>query len=360
MINLTVGPVMSAQDIIEVANHSTPYFRTAEFSAVMLENERMMLSNLSAPEGSRCVFLTSSGTGGMESCVMNILNEQDRVLVINGGSFGARFVQLCELHHRHFTEIRCPFASQITREQLWMHANKGYTALLVNMDETSSGILYDMQMISDFCKAQKMLLIVDAISAFITDELDMAALDAAAVIIGSQKALAVQPGVAVVALAPKALARVEQNEEKCMYLSLKQALKNMERGQTPFTPAVTTLLQIHQRLKDIQSNGGIAEERACARQLTEYFRERITAYPFMLLIPEKQNRSNAVTALHVDGGRARKIVEILKDEYGIWVCPNAGETGNSVFRVGHIGHVKKEHYDSLFAALDAMKSKGEL
>ena len=360
MINLTVGPVMSDEDIIEVANHSTPYFRTPEFSAIMLENERLMLSYLSAPKGSRCVFLTSSGTGGMESCVMNILNDQDQVLVVNGGSFGERFAQLCELHHRHFTEIRCPFASQITREQLWEHAGKGYTALLVNMDETSSGILYNMQLISEFCKEQKILLLVDAISAFITDELDMKALGVTAVIIGSQKALAVQPGIAAVALAPEALKRVEQNEEICMYLSLKQALKNMDRGQTPFTPAVTTLLQIHQRLRGIQSNGGIDAERAHIRQLTEYFRERITAYPLTLLIPEEQNRSNAVTALQVDNGRARDIVGILKDEYGIWVCPNAGQTGDTVFRVGHIGHVTKMHYDTLFAALDSMRSKGEL
>ena len=59
MLNFTVGPVMSAEDVIEVANHSTPYFRTPEFSALMLENEKLMLEFLHAPENSRCVFLTT-------------------------------------------------------------------------------------------------------------------------------------------------------------------------------------------------------------------------------------------------------------------------------------------------------------
>lgn len=360
MINLTVGPVMSSPEVIEVANQSTPYFRTPEFSTVMLENERLMLAYLDAPEKSRCVFLTTSGTGGMEACVMNLLNEQDKVLVINGGSFGQRFVELCALHKHNYTEIRCEFASQITREQLWMHAGQGYTALLVNMDETSSGMLYDMPLIAEFCREQHIMLIVDAISAFITDELSMRKWNAAAVIMGSQKALAVQPGIAVVALAPEALQRVEANKEKCMYLSLKQALKNMDRGQTPFTPAVTTLLQIHRRLQGIEQAGGIEAERARTIELTAYFREGITRYPFEMLISEAKNRSNAVTALCVQDNRARDIVRILKDQYGIWVCPNAGETGDRVFRVGHIGYVMKSHYDQLFEAFDKMQAAGDM
>ena len=43
MLNFTIGPVMSSDEIVEVANHSTPYFRTPEFSELMLENEKLML-----------------------------------------------------------------------------------------------------------------------------------------------------------------------------------------------------------------------------------------------------------------------------------------------------------------------------
>lgn len=257
MLNFTVGPVMSDPDIIEVANHSTPYFRTPEFSEVMKENENLLLKFLNAPEDSRCIFLTASGTGSMESCVMNILNEDDRVIVINGGSFGYRFVELCHIHKRNYKEVKCEFGHQLKREQL--DGLENYTALLINMHETSSGVLYDMEMVSEFCKENGILLIIDAISAFLSDELDMNELGAAAVITGSQKALACQPGVSLIALAPTALERIEKNREVCMYLSLKQALKNQERGQTPFTPAVTTLLQINKRLRKINLGGGYSK-----------------------------------------------------------------------------------------------------
>lgn len=260
MINFTVGPVMSDPDIIDVANHSTPYFRTPEFSKLMLENEKFVLEFLKAPLGSRCIFLTASGTGAMESVVMNILNDSDKIVVINGGSFGHRFVELCELHERNFTEVKCEFGCQLKRNQL--DGLENHTAMLINMHETSSGVLYDMQMVAEFCRENSILLLIDAISAFISDELDMTELGAAAVIVGSQKALACQPGVSLIALSPTSLKRIEGNKEICMYLSLKQALKDGERGQTPFTPAVTTLLQINKRLTKIKQGGGTTGEKS--------------------------------------------------------------------------------------------------
>lgn len=352
MLNFTVGPVMSSPDIIKVANHSTPYFRTPEFSEVMKENEQLMLEFFHAPEKSRCVFLTSSGTGAMESLVMNVLNDKDKVIVINGGSFGHRFVELCELHKRNFTEVKCEFGKQLRREQLT--GLEDHTALLVNMHETSTGVLYDMPMIAKFCKKYHIMLLVDAISAFIADELDMTELGVAAVITGSQKALAVQPGISVVALSPAALERVEKNEEVCMYLSLKQALVNGVRGQTPFTPAVTTLLQINTRLKGIKKLGGVAAERKIIASIAENFRNSIKDLPLELV---SESPSNAVTALHPIKVGAKEIIRILKDEYQIWGCPNGGEMADTVFRIGHIGYITRENLQKLIDALHDMDKR---
>ena len=353
MLNFTVGPVMSDPEVLGVASHSTPYFRTPEFSEVMLQNERFILDFLNAPEGSHVAFLTTSGTGAMESCVMNILNEQDKVIVIDGGSFGHRFVELVELHRLNHTVVHCDFGKQVTAEQL--ESLKDHTVLLVNMNETSSGTIYDMRLISSFCKENDILLIVDAISAFLSDGVDMGKLGAAAVITGSQKALAVQPGVAVIALAPEALNRIEKNPEKCMYLSLKQALKNMERGQTPFTPAVTTLLQINKRLTSISNVGGVQAEYNKIYSLAADFRKGIKDLPLELV---SESPANAVTALRTKNNSAKEIIRILKDEYHIWACPNGGEIGESVFRIGHIGYITKEQNEKLINALHDIHNMG--
>lgn len=354
MLNFTVGPVMSDSDIIEIANHSTPYFRTPEFSEVMNENEKLILQFLNAPKDSHCIFLTASGTGAMESCVMNILNDNDKAIVINGGSFGYRFVELCELHKRSYSEVKCEFGHQLRREQL--DGLEDHTALLINMHETSSGVLYDMKMVSEFCKENDILLIIDAISAFLSDELDMKELGAATVITGSQKALAVQPGVSLIAFAPEALARIEKNEEVCMYLSLKLALKNQERGQTPFTPAVTTLLQINKRLHKIDLEG-VQQERKNISSVADDFRSSIKDLPFEFV---SESPSNAVTCLRPIHGGAKEIVRILKDEYQIWACPNGGELADEVFRIGHIGYITKDDNKKLIDALHDMNRRGLL
>ena len=98
MLNFTVGPVQANDEVRAIGAEQVPYFRTAEFSEVMLENERILLKLAGAPEGSRAVFLTGSGTAGMEATIMNTLDGDDRVLVVDGGSFGHRFVELLQLH----------------------------------------------------------------------------------------------------------------------------------------------------------------------------------------------------------------------------------------------------------------------
>ena len=94
MINFTVGPVQSSDAVRAIGAEQVPYFRTSEFSDVMFENEKLIKKFAKASDDSRVVFLTSSGSGAMETAIMNTLTPNDKALVVNGGSFGHRFVEL--------------------------------------------------------------------------------------------------------------------------------------------------------------------------------------------------------------------------------------------------------------------------
>ena len=118
MINFTVGPVQSTESVRAIGAEQVPYFRTPEFSEVMLENERMMKEFTHAEEDARVVFITGSGTASMEAAVMNFFDREDKVLVVNGGSFGARFVKLCEIHEIPFTQIRKNIGEALKEEDL--------------------------------------------------------------------------------------------------------------------------------------------------------------------------------------------------------------------------------------------------
>ena len=321
----------------------------------MFENERLVKKFAHASKESKAVFITGSGSAGMETAIMNTLATTDKAIIVNGGSFGHRFVELCELHEIPYSEIKLEPGKALNEKHLKDFEGKGYTAFIVNKHETSTGVHYDMQLISEFCKRNNLFLIVDCISTFLADPFDMEALGADVMIAGSQKALACPPGISIVVLSPNALKRVDQIKCKCQYLDLKIALKNAERGQTPWTPAVSILRQINERLKEIDFNGGVDAEIARTASLANYFREQIKGLPFEIV---SESLSNAVTPLHPTTASAYDIFIKIKDEYGMWICPNGGDMKDTIFRVGHIGALTFADYDKLVNAFKDLKKKG--
>ena len=140
-----------------------------------------------------------------------------------------------------------------------------------------------------------------------------------------------------------------------MYFDLKDALKNGERGQTPFTPAVGILRQINTRLKEVDAEGGVTAENQRIAELATDFREKIKGLPFEIV---SESMSNAVTPLHPTTAKAYDIFLTLKDEYGIWVCPNGGDMRDTIFRVGHIGALTKEDNTTLVNAFKDLQKRG--
>lgn len=355
-LNFAVGPVMMREEICQMGKEMVPYFRTPDFSQLMLENERLLKELMGAPENARGVFLTGSGTAAMDAAVNNLFTGDDRLIIVSGGSFGHRFCEIAEAYGIPYQAIELEAGSALKREHLAPFAGQGFTGLLINMGETSTGVCYDMELVGSFCKENGLILVVDAISSFLSDELNMADIGADVVLTGSQKALAVPPGVSMMVLSSRAVERIYANKPRCYYLDLKSALKNQERGQTPFTPAVGILIQINARLRQI-ADDGIEAERGRILAVANDFRSRIRNYPFTIV---SESLSNTVTPLSPTNPEvdAYEIFRVLKEEYNIIVCPNGGDMAHRIFRVGHIGALTVADNDKLFAALDDLVARG--
>ena len=266
-------------------------------------------------------------------------------------------MELCEIHEIPHVVLHLNHGQKLTKEHLYEYDGQGFTGLLVNIDETSTGVLYDSEMIGEFCKKNSIFYVCDCVSAFLADPFDMARCGADVMITGSQKVLACPPGISIIILAPRAVERVTNRKVKSMYFNLADVLKNMERGQTPFTPAVGILLQINTRLKEIETAGGADVEIARVAAQAEDFRTKIKVLPFEFV---SESPANGVTPVHPLNADAYKIFEILKDEYEIWICPNGGDMKNTIFRVGHIGYLSHEDNTTLINALKDMQKRGLL
>ncbi|NOT84514.1 MAG: alanine--glyoxylate aminotransferase family protein [Methylococcaceae bacterium] len=338
------GPVKMSPDILALGAVQPPYFRNQAFSEILRTCERHLLTLAHAPEGSRVIFLTASGTAAMEASVINLLTTQEQSIVINGGSFGQRFVDICHLHQRPIYNVKVNATNLANTDSL--ETFKEATALLINAHETSIGLLYDLKAIGAFCKKYKLLNIVDAISLFVTDEIDMQAQAIDALILSSHKGLALPPGLAMVILSPKALQKVKSGQS--YYFDFQSHLDDGLRGQTPFTPAITIILQLHLRLSQIMARGIQAEQHQ-VKVIADYFRAAITPLPLKPYSPYMPNAMTALTPL--DAIKASDIVAFLDSQHNVIVAPNGGDLKEKLFRVAHMGDMTEAYTDILINAL---------
>lgn len=344
----TVGPVEMYPESLRIGGEQLPYFRTAEFSRLVLESEAMLCGLAQACPGTRVVLITASGTGAMEAAVLNSVKPGEKVLIIVGGGFGDRFREICEDDGIDHDVLRLEPGHSPSAEQIASLDLRRYKALLVNAHETTTGVRYDLQRLGDACKAAGCLFIVDAISAFLCDPIDMAGMGIDLLLTSSQKALALAPGLSIVLIGPRILEKLEGHKIPSHYFAFSRYLADAERGQTPFTPAVGVVLQLHERLTAIQNVGAGELVRRCG-DLAAYFRDRLEGLPYRIF---PDSPSNALTALTpLNGVSANDIFLRLRGEYGLVVTPNGGKLRDIVFRVGHMGNLDKSDLARLALAL---------
>lgn len=113
----TVGPVEMYPETLQVSGTQLPYFRNDEFSSIMKENEQQLLTLCGCRKG-RALFLCGSGSAAMEAVVACSFRRQDKVLILRGGSFGERFVQLCRIYGIPYDELCLQELEALRKEHL--------------------------------------------------------------------------------------------------------------------------------------------------------------------------------------------------------------------------------------------------
>ena len=346
----TVGPVMMRKETLLQSAMQLPYARTEDFSNMMFDIERMLKQLVQAKEEDKVFILTGSGTCAMEAVVASCFDTSDHVLVINGGSFGERFVELCELYNIPHTVLTLAFQEALTKQHLEAYADMEFTSILVNVHETSTGQLYDLGLLKAFAKEKGIPIVVDAISAVLADDLHMEDDGLDVVILSSQKSLALAPGLAMVVMRDTFFNQYALGKSaRTMYLNLVSYEENMRRGQTPFTPAVGILITLWERLKQIEKDG-VGHEQYQIQERAQYFRTLCKQYGFV--VPATYALSSALTPVYFEEGGAKELYAYLEKK-GIYVTPSGGELADKLIRVGHIGDLQLSDYDELIQEMHA-------
>lgn len=351
-LSFAPGPVPIEQHILAIGAHQPHYNRTEAFSDLtyqVLDGLRYVFQT----RGS-VVLLTASGTAAMESSVLNFLGSTDKALVINGGTFGQRWCDLCDVHSIAYDEYKIPVGEDVDVTRLNdLLSSRQYTALLLVAHETSTGHLYDVEAIGKIARTHEVFFMVDAISSICADAFFMDAWQVDVAILSSHKALALPPGLSFVAIGQSALTRLDKRSKPVgLYFNLRDYLTNQERGQLPYTPAIGLMMQLRQRLLDIQHQT-LAVLVAQHEQRAESFRRALEDLPFGLT-PSRS--SNAMTALSCDDLDAFQVAEDLRTQHKIIVAKNGGHLRTKVFRVAHMGAQDEADLARLIIALRGIAS----
>ena len=315
--------------IMSIGSQPFMYMRTDAFSDINFESERILLDLIHCT-GGRTIIYTGSGTGAMSAVVENYCTTKKKAFVIDGGSFGHRWLQLCEYYGVPVVDYTVPFAKDIDYVDLERTvAAEQPDVFLCQHHETSTGQLFNLKEISRICHKYNVSLVVDVISSFLAEELSMDGLDIDICVTSTQKGLNIPPGLSVLFFS-KNLDGYKFNH-KGYYWDFDDNFSNLKRGQTPFSPATILYLQLNARLRQIQAEGGEQKNIDDVKHRALFFRDLCKRYGWDV---PAENPSMAVTGFQTHDTAERRVFKGLIEKYDTYIMPGSVP---GFYRVSHMG-----------------------
>ncbi len=345
------GPTPIPDEILQemtrqMINHRGPQF------AEIIQKATAILKDMFQTRGD-VFLLTCSGTGGMEAAVVNSLSPGDKVLAVANGFFGERFADIAELFGAQVERLRFEWGSPVDPQEVRqaLSQDTGIKAVLVTHNETSTGVTNDLAAISAVVREYEKLLLVDAISSLGAIDLPTDEWGCDVVVTASQKGWMAPPGLAMVSVSERAWQAQAQAKMPKYYWDFAKAKKFLdEKGQTPWTPALSTIYALAAALELFQREG-LKNIVARHAQVGAKAREGVKSLG-LSLFPQDRCASNTVTAVKApEGLDVKRLLKILREEYNTVLAGGQQRLDGKIFRIGHLGYITEKDIDAVIEAL---------
>ncbi len=297
-------------------------------------------------------LLTASGTGGLEAAIVNTLSPGDKVLSVSIGVFGDRFHSIAQQYGAQVTPLRFEWGKAADTDTIRraLQGDPEIKAVLVTHNETSTGVTNDLATISSLIKEFDKLLLVDAISSLGSINLPVDDWHCDVAITGSQKGWMVPPGLAMVSVSEEAWRAHASARMPRFYWDFTKARSYLERGQTPWTPAVSVIFGLSAAL-EMMFEEGLANTVARHARVGKATRDGIKSLGLSLFADEN-HASNTVTAVAASEGLdSKKLIKILRAEHQVVLAGGQQHLDGKIFRIGHLGWVTEADIEAVITAL---------
>ncbi|MCS7307447.1 MAG: alanine--glyoxylate aminotransferase family protein [Aquificaceae bacterium] len=329
----TPGPVELPDRVREVLGRQIIHHRTEEFRRAFLELRELFKRLLDEPS-ENFVFFASSGTGAMEATLLNFFKEGDKVLVINGGKFGERWLKLSQHWGLKPVEYKVEWGMSADPEKVreLLKSNPDCKGVLFQISETSTGAYHPAREIGQVCQEFDALCVADAITALGVYNIKPSVCGLDVVVGGSQKGFLLPPGLSTLWFSERVEKRLV---DRAFYFSVKRELSKQKEGQTAWTPAISLLLALKESLHMLLEEGMENVEKR-HRAVSE---GTILAMETLGLKRFAQTPSISVSAIASE--RAEDIRKNLL-KLGVRVAGGQEELKGKIFRISHMGMDPKD------------------
>ncbi len=335
---MTAGPTPLPPRVSQVMAEPILYHRAPAFIEVYARCLRRLPAVFQTDND--VLSFAASGSGAMESAVANLLRPGQKALVASAGKFGERWLELCEAYALETVHYDAGWGSKVEPDDLERTLGEsGAEVVLTTLSETSTGVVNDIQALTEVAHAAGALIVVDAVSGLGAIPIPQDEWGVDVVVAGSQKALMCPPGLGFASASAAALERAAAAPGGRYYLDWHRTLKGQRKDppDSPFTPAVTTFMALDVALEMIETEG-LDQVFERHRLLGRAARAAVKALDLELFGPD-DDRANVVTAIRVpDGVDGTKVPKLMRDQFGVTIAGGQNQLKGKIVRIAHTGY----------------------
>jgi len=319
--------------------------REVEFGQLMQDVSIGLTEIIADSKNYTTVLFPGSGTAAVEATLTSIIQPHEKVFIINNGAYGARMIEICEAFEIPFIE----YAQDVTQplnvnkiEEV-LNEHKEITHVAVVHNETTTGILNDLNILGELCHQHQLTFIVDAMSSFAAIPINMKRQHIDYVMASSNKNIQGMAGVGFVICNREKIERLKNYKPKNFYLNLYAQYDYFNQtGQSRFTPPVQTLYALREAIREVQFET-IEKRYERYSKSWETLIQGLQDLQLEVVIP-LEHHSKIITAIY-EPNHPNYSFNDLHDEMfdkGFTIYP--GKVGSlNTFRIANIGAI--DHHD---------------
>ena len=332
------GPTPLPERVVRSMNRPMIDHRGPEFAAILAE----------VTAGAKRVFktkndlllLTSSGTGGLESAVANLVSPGDEVVVALCGNFGERFAALASAYGADVVRLEFEWGQPVDAGDLEVILQRHPKArvVLLTHNETSTGLTNPLRELAQTARSAERLVVVDGVSSISSIDIETDAWGIDVAVSGSQKGWMAPPGLALVSVSERAWVQQAKARSPRFYFDWKEAKTWADNGMTPFTPAVPVAFALQEGLRMLEEEGlaNVYERHARLARATQ---AGLQALGFQLFAQDGYRSNTVTSALPPAGLDVAALRKLLDTKYGVVIAGGQAKMTGKMVRVGHLGAV---------------------